>query len=161
MPRKYEAVWPSGLRVVWHGLSWADFNRLQSQSDTRPMGLYLEVYRTCVLEGPPPDQVPAGVMVWIGRRELEQSPFTGQYQPIKNLLEAKRAQVRGNYLLLASAVISNVLHVPMETISLWDADEVFTRLAQAESLVGKPVEPADPKAPVLPSAVAARRRRGR
>ena len=109
-----------------------------------PMDKCLEVYKICLLEGPKPEKVGYGPIVWLANRELESNPFSGHYEPIVRILNEKRAKIAGSYLFAGSGLIASVLHVPFDTINSWDADEFFDHLAQAEFLSGRPLEPNAP-----------------
>ena len=143
---KWEAIWSSGIRIVWRSLLWKEFQDLQVRPFMCPMDRYLEVYRICVLEGPHPEQASFGTVTWLGTREMEQSPFSGRYEPIAHALADKRAKIAGNYLFAGAGLIAAALHVPFDAIAGWDADEFFDHLAQAEFIAGKPLEPTNPNA---------------
>jgi len=139
------ATWPSGTRVVWRSLAWGEFRELHALNVT-PAERALLVYQACVIEGPPPETLPAGIMMWICMDELENTPFSGSFQNLSLPLEESRAKVRGNYLLSAQAFIASVFKIPFGDMDDWDANTLLTRLAQAEFVSGVPLNPVDPKA---------------
>lgn len=146
MQSKWLAVWKDGVRIVWHSLTWREFQEIQAQSYLCPMDMYLEVYRKCVLEGPPIEIASYGTVTWLASRELEQNPFSGSYDCIAPILAEKRNKVASSYLFSCTGLIASVLHIPFEVIAGWDANEFFSRLAQAELIVGKQLNPVDPGA---------------
>lgn len=139
------AIWPSGTRVVWRDLTWGEHRKVRSHQGP-PAEKALEVYQTCVLEGPEPDRVPAGIMMWIFQVTIEQSPFSGTLKSLSLPLEEKRQRVTGSFLLSAQALIASVFKVPFETMDTWDGDTFLTRIAQAEFIAGVPLNPVDPNA---------------
>lgn len=141
------AVWPSGTRVVWRSLTWGEYRDLKSLQGV-PAEKALEVYKLVLLDGPGPDKVPAGIMLWIGNHELEQTPFGGAFQILNKSLQEARAKVQTSYLLSAQAFISSVFKIPFGDMNAWDSDTFLQRLAQAEFVSGVPLNPVDPSAPV-------------
>jgi hypothetical protein len=139
------ATWPSGTRVVWRSLTWGEFREIRSLRGT-PAEIALAVYQTCLLEGPPPELVPAGAMLWISRDELENSPFAGSFTSLSRALQQIRNTLPNDYLLCAQAFIASVFKIPFGDMDDWDANTLLTRLAQAEFVSGVPLNPVDPKA---------------
>jgi hypothetical protein len=140
-----KATWPSGTLVIWRPLTWTEF-RFIAEGDGPVWAKYLQVYETCLQQGPRVDVVGYGIVEWIGKYELLNSPFTGNYKTIVKSLQEKRAWVTGSYLNSARALVSAIFKYRFEEIDDWDADKFMSRLAQAEFVMGRPLEPSDPDA---------------
>ena len=141
---RWEAIWSDGTRIVWRSLSWKEFKQFNSRA-THPAERYLEIYKTCILEGPPPNKVGFGIVRWLGIREFDESPFTGHLPRVTAAVNISRDQLAKDYFAACSAVIASVLHMSFDEIEKLDADGFFTRVAQAEFIVGKPLDPVDPR----------------
>jgi hypothetical protein len=141
----YEALWASGVRVRWRTPTWKEFQGLYRSADARPIR-NLKFYQLCVLDGPAPDRVPAGIVAWLGVNMLDQSPFTGQLQPLREYVQLSRSWFQASYLENARALIAGTFRYTFEEIESWDAEVFFKRLAAAEFLVNRTLEPADPSA---------------
>jgi hypothetical protein len=156
----FTATWPDGYRTKWRNLTWREFRKLSplfksffipeeerneaTSPMLSPMDLFLEVYKTCLLEGPDPVIAPAGIVDWIGRQQIRHNPFAGAYKDLANMVQAARELVAGDYLLTIKGIIASALHYTMSEIDEMDADELFVRLAQTELIVGCPIQPEDP-----------------
>ena len=87
------ARWPSGRKVKWRSLTWAEFKKFDRQLDYDcPASVYCDVYRAVLLDGPPLDgdpvyQAPAGLVEWIARALLDSNPFNGEYKDVKRALD--------------------------------------------------------------------------
>jgi hypothetical protein len=139
----YEGTWPGGTRVRFRTLTWREFQYFQRLAV--PKGVRnLEVYKTCLISGPPPDQVPAGVVSWIGCEQIEESPFSGKFKLVQQYLQLGRGWLGGSYLNQAQALVAGTFHYTIEQVEQMDPEIFFKRLAAAELLVGKQLEPADP-----------------
>ena len=147
MPRQWTAAWKSGTCITWRSLNWREFKSLNSRAFL-PAELYLEIYKLCILEGPPSEEAPFGIVYWLGNKEFDQNPFIGRLDQVKVAVNEKRAWVSKNYFAACSAVLASVLHMSFKEIEELDADEFFSRIAQAEFLVGKPLDPVDPNKPI-------------
>jgi hypothetical protein len=141
------ATWPDGISVTFRSLTWGEYRDVQSLQGP-PAEKALEVYHLCIIDGPTPERVPAGIMMWLFQNEITRSPFTGSFQAISVPLQKFREKVTGNYLLSAQAMIASVFKIPFETMDNWDSNTFFTRLAQAEFVSGVPLNPIDPNSPV-------------
>lgn len=141
---QYIAAWKSSTAVRWRGLSWSEYRRFTEQMTIdRPMEVYLDLYRAVLLEGPPAELATAGVVSFIGRSMLETNPFGGRYDDIAHALTVKRNTQ--TYLDNARALVAGIFRYTFEEIDTWDADIFFDRVAKAEFLAGKTIEPIDPK----------------
>ena len=138
------ATWPSGTRVVWRDLTWGEYRDARSRQGP-PAEVALHVYKLCVVHGPRPEEIPAGIMMWIYKDQLEKSPFSGSFQTLSLPLENARKKVTDSYLLCAQAFIASVFKIPIEVMDGWDSETLLTRLAQAEFVSGVPLNPMDPK----------------
>lgn len=136
------ATWPSGTRVSWRSLAWGEYNRINSLQVSFFEKAF-EIYTLCLVSGPPPEVVTAGIMSWIAQDELEKSPFSGTFKTISLPLEQARAKVTSTYLLSAQAFIASVFKIPFEKMNDWDSDTFLCRLAQAEFVSGVPLNPVD------------------
>jgi hypothetical protein len=143
------ATWPSGTRITWRSLTWGEYRDVRGAQGP-PAEKALQVYTLCLLDGPGPDQVPAGIMMWLYQDSLEKSPFSGSFQSLSGPLQWHREKVTNTYLLCAQALIASVLRVPFEVMDTWDAETFFTRVAQAEFIAGVPLNPVDPTAVASP-----------
>jgi hypothetical protein len=139
------AIWPSGTRVTWRSLSWGEYRKIKSLPGP-PAEKALEVYTLCVTEGPRPDEIAAGIMMWLSQYELDSSPFSGSFQTLSGPLQQIRDKVSSTYLLSAQAFIAAVFKIPFEKMDEWDSDTFLTRIAQAEFMSGVPLNPVDPMA---------------
>lgn len=144
------ATWPSGTRVVFRDLTWGEYQKARSHQGSSAERA-LDVYTLCLIDGPSPNVVTAGIMMWICLEEMEKSPFSGTFRAISLPLAQAREKVTGTFLLSAQAFIASVLRVPFEIMETWDGDTFLTRLAQAEFVSGVPLNPLDPTAPAAPN----------
>lgn len=147
---RWIATWPSSTCVEWRGLTWAEYRRIQDSGGS-DYSKWLEVYRLCVTAvqarrnvGPEPDKVGYGIIRWIGRHQLENNPFSGQLNTIQKSLQTGRARVQNSYLQQARAIVAAVFRCSFEEIDSWDAETFFDRVAQAEAVLSRPIEPVDP-----------------
>lgn len=140
----YRAVWPSGQTVTWRPLTWNEYHLISSLPSE--YGRCAAVYRATRLDGPPPHEALAGIVQWVGRHQLETNPFSGQLAPIQKQRAKSKAWVE-SYLNSAAALVSWAFGYKFEEIEEWDQETFFNRLAQAEYIFGKPLDPVDPKAP--------------
>jgi hypothetical protein len=144
------ARWPSGRKVKWRSLTWAEFKKFDRQLDYDcPASVYCDVYRAVVLDGPPLDgdpvyQAPAGLVEWIARALLDSNPFNGEYKDVKRALEMKRIELKSSWLNSAKSIIAGIFRYTFEEIEQWDAEMFFERLASAEFVSGRKLEPGDP-----------------
>jgi hypothetical protein len=146
---QYIAQWASGLKLRWRALTWQEYRQMQSRIYTRPVGVFVDIYRAVLLEGPPPETCPAGIADFVAKHVLANNPFSGKFQDVARAIKVGREELASDFLLSAKAMVSHLFHYPFEEIEKWDADLFFLRLAQAEFIAGKSLEPSDPKAPVV------------
>ena len=147
------ARWPSGRKVKWRSLTWAEFKKFDRQLDYDcPASVYCDVYRAVLLDGPPLDgnpvyQAPAGLVEWIARALLDSNPFNGEYKDVKRALDMKRVELKSSWLNSAKSIIAGIFRYTFEEIETWDAEMFFERLAYAEFVCGRKLEPGDPDKP--------------
>ena len=147
------ARWLSGRAVKFRSLTWAEFKRFDQRLQYEcPMGIYCDVYRAVLLEGPPLDgdpvyQAPAGLVEWIARSLLDSNPFNGEYKDVKRALDMKRVELKSSWLNSAKSIIAGIFRYTFEEIESWDAEMFFERLAYAEFVCGRKLEPGDPDKP--------------
>lgn len=139
------ATWPSGIRVVWRTLTWGEYRKVSSIQGP-PAEKALEVYKLSIVDGPRVDEIPAGIMMWVFRKQMDENPFSGTFQTLSGPLQQARDNVTGSFLLTAQGLIASVLRVPFEIMESWDSETFLTRLAQAEFIAGVPLNPVDPNA---------------
>jgi hypothetical protein len=108
------------------------------------MEVYIDLYRALVIEGPSAEFIKAGPVEFIGKSMLELNPFNGHYPDVKRVLEVKRAELGNSYLEGCKAILASLFHYTFEEIDTWDAETFFERVAKAEFVVNKPIEPQDP-----------------
>ncbi len=144
--RLYDGLWPSGIRVRWRGLTLAEHEKFVGYllSGMPAAQVHLEVYDAVLVSGPIPEEVPAGIVLWIGRQLLDQSALTGRLDLVKARLAQKRQLVQNSYLLAVKGYLSSLFHYRFEDMDSWDEDTFFERVAQAEFVLGRPLEPTDP-----------------
>jgi hypothetical protein len=136
--------------VKWRSLTWAEFKKFDRQLDYDcPASVYCDVYRAVVLDGPALDgdpvyQAPAGLVEWIARALLDSNPFNGEYKDVKRALEMKRIELKSSWLNSAKSIIAGIFRYTFEEIEQWDAEMFFERLASAEFVSGRKLEPGDP-----------------
>ena len=147
------ARWLSGRAVKFRSLTWAEFKKFdrQLQYDC-PASVYCDVYRAVLLDGPPLDgdpvyQAPAGLVEWIARALLDSNPFNGEYKDVKRALDMKRVELKSSWLNSAKSIIAGIFRYTFEEIEPWDAEMFFERLAYAEFVCGRKLEPGDPDKP--------------
>lgn len=149
---KYVAQWRGGFQVTWRNLTLAEYRVFKSAFDkapfVEPMEVALAIYKTVMVDGPDPRYVPAGIPAFICKQQMMNNPFSGAFEDIDSALKLARTAVRGNYLMAAKAMIAGALHYRLEEIDQWDPNTFFIRLAQAELIFGRPLDPDDPNAPV-------------
>src|ERR1035438_2269219 len=139
----YDATWPGGTRVRFRTLTWKEFQHFSTLPLSKP-ARNLAVYQACLLSGPSPDQVPAGVVAWIGCEQIDQSPFGSKFKILNQYLQLGRNWLGSSYIHQAQALVAGTLHYTPEGGGGRDAETFFKRWAAAELLVGKRLEPADP-----------------
>lgn len=139
----FQADWNDGTRVRWRSLRWREYESVTRESI--PAVQALEIYKTCLLAGPVPEMVPAGVMLWIAQFELKRCVFGGQYAVIQKELENSRQKLVSNWLIGARAMISALFRYSFEEIDSWDSETFMERVAQAEFVSGRPLEPSNPQ----------------
>jgi hypothetical protein len=142
---QYIAQWASGIVVRWRALTWGEYRQFKEQILTRPVGVTADIYRAVLLEGPAFDDSPAGVADFVARHVLDGSAFSGDYKTVARALQESRGQLEQRYLLSAKAMIAHLFRYTFEEIDEWDADLFFQRLAQAEFIAGRPLDPAAPQ----------------
>jgi len=144
------ARWSSGRKVKWRSLQWAEFKKFDRQLGYDcPASVYCDVYRAVLLEGPPLDgdpvyQAPAGLVEWIARSLLDSNPFNGEYKDVKRALDMKRVELKSSWLNSAKSIIAGIFRYTFEEIEEWDAEMFYERLACAEFVCGRKLEPGDP-----------------
>jgi hypothetical protein len=143
---QYQAQWADGTVVRWRALSWVEYRRFQHRVSALDATTVCDIYTTCVIQGPPPERVPAGVAQFICEQLLEGNPFGGDAKLLKQAVSQARQQLQNSYFLQARALIMRAFHCSFEDIDKWDASLFFERLAMAEMIVGVNVEPVDPRA---------------
>ena len=154
MATAYRATWWIGdepVTFIWRSLNWKEYRQVSGLLD---YAKYAAVYRIVLIAGPAIEHVPAGIMQWIGRYELDNNPFSGELKPIQ-LQRQRSEEWAGGYLNAARGIVSWAFNYKFEEIDTWDAPTFFNRLAQAEYvfqkyLFGKPFLPEDPNAPKPP-----------
>ena len=145
MQTEYIAAWKSGIALRWRSLTWSEYRQFKQQlTYSSPVEVYIDLYRAVLLEGPDVVDAPAGIVDFVGRSMLETNPFGGEYADIAHALAAKRSVM--SYLDTARALVAGLFHYSFEDIDTWDADTFFMRVAQAEFLAGRPLDPEDPAA---------------
>lgn len=96
------------------------------------------VYEKAILEGPALDQVPAGIMCWVGYFLVDQSPFTGQAELIQTHTKLARQVFGQSWMEHARALLAGTFRYTFEEVDTWDQETFFSRLAAAEYLTGGP-----------------------
>ena len=143
MQTQYIAAWKSGVAVRWRSLTWSEYRQFKQQlTYSSPVEVYIDLYRAVLLEGPDVVDAAAGIVDFVGRSMLETNPFGGEYLDIAHALIVKRASQ--TYLDTARALVAGLFHYSFEEIDTWDADIFFLRVAQAEFLAGRALDPEDP-----------------
>jgi hypothetical protein len=142
----FEATWNDGIRIRFRDLTFIEHRRFWLSS--LPMAVRnMRLYETVLIEGPPSGQVPAGIVAWVSYSLLENSPFTGRFNQLKQAADVGRAWLEGSYLESARALIAGTFHISFDELDKMTVQTFFQRLAQAEFLVGNRIDPADPKQP--------------
>lgn len=143
MQTQYIAAWKSGTAVRWRGLTWSEFSQFTHRlTFESPIEVYLDLYRALLLEGPDPEYATAGSVEYVAKTMLETNPFGGKYEDVVHALHTKRGVQ--TYLENAKALVAGIFRYTFEEIDTWDADTFFDRVAKAEFLAGKKLEPEDP-----------------
>lgn len=145
--KAYVAVWPGGTFVRFRALRWDEHRRFSNKLATHvPMGVYNDIYRLVVLEGPEIGEVTAGIAEYIGNAVLNWSAFSNDYAVVKAKLDAARSELASDYLLAAKATVCHVFHYSMSEIDKWDSDTLFKHIAMVEMVTRRPgsLEPIDP-----------------
>lgn len=147
----YYAQWPDGFEVTWRNLTWAEYRKFkdafESSPFSEPMDVSLDIYELVRIKGPVPKAVPAGIAAFICKQQMINNPFSGRYKEVTAALEMARRVVVSDYLLSTKAIVASTFNYTLEEIDTWDVDKFFVRLAQAEIINGKPLEPQDPTIP--------------
>jgi hypothetical protein len=147
---RYTATWPDGFTVIWRNLTWAEYKEFKPLLDNSifqsPAALSIKVYRACLIDGPTPEIVPAGIADFIAKQQMVNNPFCGEFAVLTNYLRAARTVLASNYLMGAKALIAHTFNYKFEEIDAWDVDMFFLRLAQAELVSQRITSPVDPNA---------------
>lgn len=143
--QRWQATWPDGTRVQWRSLSWGEFRRIEHIQPVQAAAV--QVYKTCVTAGPAVENVPAGVMMYVAEHELVKSPYSREYAPVKISLDRARQKLASSWMFSARALVAGIFRYSFEEIDTWDAQTFMDRVAQAEMVSGRTIDPADPKAP--------------
>lgn len=158
MRQVHDATWVSRVgrvtRVRWRNLTWKEYREIQSRCSSLAE-MYFEAYRTCLLTGPTPETVIAGISFFVGQHQIDNNPFSGEFSAINKALKVGREEGSG-YLNRSKAVVAWAFRYPFEEIDHWEASVFFERLAQAEYILGKPLDPVNPDAPQDPQEKTAR-----
>jgi hypothetical protein len=144
----FVAQWPSGRWVKFRSLTWAEYREFEPRLRNPDLAanVYLDVYRRVFLSGEDWRTSTAGMVEYVGRVLTEQNPFNGRYHDVARALELKRIEFKQDYLQAAKAVVASIFHYSFEEIDRWDPETFFERLAQAEYITGRKIEPVDPNA---------------
>ena len=146
----FSAQWASGRYAKWRSLTWAEFRQFEARLRYEsPMQVYVDLYRAVVIQGPPLEgdpifQAPAGLVEFVAHSMLDSNPFGGEYTSVKNAMEQKRTELKQNFLSASKAIIAGIFRYTFEEIEQWDAEMFFERLAAAEFVSGRKVEPGNP-----------------
>jgi hypothetical protein len=81
-------------------------------------------------------------MTWLGYYLVEQSPFKGDFKTIQTFRQLSSNWLQSSYLETARTLVAGMFRYRFEEIDEWDQETFFKRLAAAEFLVGKNIEPA-------------------
>jgi len=76
-------------------------------------------------------------------------PFNGEYKDVKRALDMKRVELKSSWLNSAKSIIAGIFRYTFEEIESWDAEMFFERLAYAEFVCGRKLEPGDPTSRML------------
>lgn len=157
MPAHYQASWASGQTIQFRLLTWKEYRYATALAVTeaeRDLWLYERV----LVRGPKPEDVPAGIVFWLGQYLIDGSPFSETVESVKKFRQLTQQWFENSYLEQARAIISATFHVPFEAIDDWDHETFFQRLIAAEMLIGKRMEPVSPDAGERPAQDAAAER---
>jgi hypothetical protein len=152
-PRYFEDGQPvpvsfGSISIVWRPLAWAEYRALERIHD--PFERALKTYLKVRVEGPGLEEIPFGIAAWIGFREFDQSPFGGDFKTVTQALAQARTSVAADYFQAVRATVSWLFHYKPEELDQLDAATLFERLAQAEYILQKPLNPVDPNAKPAP-----------
>ena len=142
----FVAQWPSGRWVKFRSLTWAEYREFEPRLRNPDLaaGVFLDIYRRVFLSGEDWRTATAGMVEYVGRVLTAQNPFNGRYTDVARALELKRVEFKQDYLQAAKAVIASIFRYSFEEIDRWDPETFFERLAQAEYITGRKIEPVDP-----------------
>src|ERR1039458_4016556 len=136
----YDATWPGGTRVRFRTLTWKEFQHFSTLPLSKP-ARNLAVYKAYLLSGPLPDQVPAGVVAWIGCEQIDQSPFGSKFKILNQYLQLGRNWLGSSYIHQAQALVAGTLHYTPEQVESMDAEKFFKRLAARRVAGGQAAGP--------------------
>jgi hypothetical protein len=142
---QFVAVWPDGISVRWRSLGWGEFRHFRMLLQQGGGGVSIEIYKSVLLDGPAIEAAPAGVVVFIAQHVMQNNPFSGDYKALAAGLVDGRSEVKSRYLLTARALVSHIFNYSFEDIDKWDSDIFMRRLAMAEFITGKPLDPVNPE----------------
>jgi hypothetical protein len=140
VPAQYQASWASGQTVQFRLLSWKEF-RYVTSIDITAAERNLWIYERVRLRGPEIEDVPAGIVAWLGQYLVDQSPFSETVETVKKFRYLALQWFESSYLEQARALIAGTFHIPFDEIEEWDHETFFQRLVAAEMLVGKRMDP--------------------
>jgi hypothetical protein len=155
----YRGIWNHGgypLPVVWRGLTWKEYKQITARYG-EPRLRQVTAYQACLVEGPALEAAPAGIVAWIGRQQIDESPFTGGFKVLQKTLARERERLGSSALEAAKSVIAWAFRYTLEEIDNWPAELLLERWARAEYVLGAKLDPQDPNAPPPTAADEARK----
>ena len=145
----FRAIWNSGgypLLVVWRSLTWQEHRQIVARH-AEPRLRQVAAYHTCLVDGPAVEFAPAGIVSWIGRQQVDHSPFTEEFKQLQRDLAVTRSRLASSAIEAAKSVVAWAFRYSFEEIDQWTAETFLERWARAEYVLGCKIEPQDPNAP--------------
>lgn len=107
------------------------------------MVVYSDLYRIVAdyPENPDIKHVSAGIVYFLGNRLIRDSVFNSDWNAITKTLAEHRDRLNVSYFEQCKAVIASIFDYTFEEIDSWDDYTFFDRLAKAELIVGKDLNP--------------------
>lgn len=143
---QYVAQFQSGVWVRWRALTWQEYRKFKFLHAADPVVSSNAIYEAVLVVGPGLEECPAGIPLQIAEQVMA-SPFDGSpknYPVVAEAIATSRDRVQGSYMMQARAMVCYVFKYRPEELDQMDAGQFFERVAMAELITGKQLNPKNP-----------------